>query len=261
MSSPRISVILPSLREKSVNSRIQEMAACNPDCDYELLIISPFDVEGPHVVHIKEHVRRGVIYAMNDAYRYAKGHFIVLWSDDAQPTPNCLNAIADFVADKKPPFLASFRKQLSNGKETEQYSIYGRLAPGWLCTTKETIEMVGGLFNPILKNYWADPDLAMRVWDKGGSAEVCREASITILQANDDIKQQNLTASFQKDMDTFFNIWHEKYGDGKPRIWWKINKQIPLDLMGHVREFFREIPYLKQLVDATRSFKHSRTQS
>jgi hypothetical protein len=39
MSSPRISVILPSLREESVKARIREMADCNPNCDYELLII------------------------------------------------------------------------------------------------------------------------------------------------------------------------------------------------------------------------------
>jgi len=246
---PELSILLPSLRPDELNKRIAEFAATHSKMDYELVVVSPFLVSGEKIVHILETKPRGVLYAMNEAYKKASGDYIVLWSDDASPCEGCLQNILDFVKqhDQPLPFAAGFAKVDPRGEGFGQWSVYGKLYVGWACASKKTIEAVGGLFDPHYKNYWGDPDFSLRVWEKGGTVMVCKTSYIEITQINDEVKARNLSTSFEEDTQTFFNKWHDKLGQGKKKVWRKINCEIPNSFSGHVRGFLRNIPYLKEI--------------
>lgn len=244
---PEVSILLPSLRPDAVALKVKQFQETNPDMDYELVVVSPFEIVGEKVVHVLETERRGVIHAINQAYTHAQGKFIVLWSDDATPEAGCLKAIIEFVKGKQTPFLASFRRRDIRGVEHEQWAVYGKLYAGWLCADRATFELVGGLFNPAYRNYWADPDLSLRVWENGGEVAVCREAWINVEQINDQVKSENLKSSFEIDTETFFGYWHSKLGKGKRKDWESINVAIPHSLTGHVRALLRRIPHLRKL--------------
>jgi len=243
---PELSILLPSLRPDAVARKVKEFSETNTDVDYELIVVSPFDVQGDRVRHIPEKERNGVIYAINQAYAHSSARYIVLWSDDAIPEPGCLRNILNFVKQKPVPFLASFRRRGRDGKEHEQWAVYGKLYAGWLCADRETFNLVGGLFNPEYKNYWADPDLSLRVWEYKGEVLVCDDAWINVEQIDDQVKKDNLKSSFSKDTETFFSHWHDKLGKGKSQDWERINVPVPHSLSGHIRSILRQIPFLRK---------------
>lgn len=249
---PEISILLPSIRPDLAQRCIEEFAATAAQVDYEIILVSPFDISLPRVVHIPELERRGVIHAMNEAYRIASANLVVLWSDDARPLPGSLEQMRRFMYQHPGPLLAGFRKRDTTGRESEQWSVYGKLYVGWLCAKKETIEMAGGLFDPAFRNYWADPDLSLRVYRIDGQVAVCPDAWIEIGQAVDEVKQANLSSSFERDTETFFAKWQDRMG-ARRQVWWRINTPIPYDLEGRVRGLLRQIPYLKETVDMLRS--------
>lgn len=249
---PAISVLLPSVRKDSADRVISRFLATQVDFDYEIVLVSPFSVDQPHVHHVVETERGGVVKAMNVALAAAKADHIVLWSDDAMPTQDCLRNIHRFVQGKPAPFVAGFNKREQSGRVNEQWSVYSKLYVGWLCTSRETIAKVGELLDPVYRNYWSDPDFCLRVWDAGGTVSICPDAWVEIVQINDDVKFSNIGASFERDMRVFFDRWHEKHGQGRSKVWWRINTQIPNSPMGHIRAVLRQMPYLKELVDALR---------
>jgi glycosyltransferase involved in cell wall biosynthesis len=246
---PKLSILLPSLRPDELKKRIVEFSATHPRMDYELVVVSPFLVSGEKIVHILETEPRGVLYAMNEALKKASSDYIVLWSDDASPIKDCLQNILAFVKknEKNLPFAAGFSKVDSRGEGFGQWRVYGKLYVGWACASKRTIEAVGGLFDPDYRNYWGDPDFSLRVWEKGGTVAVCKDAYIEVVQINDKVKTKNLSTCFEKDTQTFFNKWHDKLGKGRKKVWWKINCEIPNSFSDHLRAFLRNLPYLKEL--------------
>jgi hypothetical protein len=190
------------------------------------------------------------MYAINEAYKIASGEYIIVWSDDASPEKECLVRILDFVKAHDAPFVATFRRKDAKGREAEQWSVYGKLYAGWLCASRKTLQMAGGLFDPGYRNYWADPDLSLRVWSIGGTVAVCPDAWIQVVQIEDEVKADNLNSSFDIDTKFFFDRWHAKLGKNSERIWTDINVQIPHSVGGKVRAMLRKVPYLK-------SIKHS----
>jgi len=246
---PLVSVLLPSIRQDSARRVVELFDQTQGAFDYEIVLVSPFEILHPRVVNVLETERGGVVRAMGAALAAAASEHIVLWSDDALPAPGCLEAIHRFVVDKPSPFVAGFSKRERSGRVNEQWSVYSKLYVGWLCASRRTIAEVGGLLDPVYKNYWSDPDFCMRIWDAGGSVAVCPDAWIEIDQIDDVVKSGNLSASFDLDTRVFFDRWHGKYGRGRPRVWWRINTPIPSSPMGHLKAILRQVPFLKQIKD------------
>ncbi|AVT78134.1 hypothetical protein RPPS3_40720 [Rhodopseudomonas palustris] len=247
-----VSILLPSIRPALARQRIDQFAKTATAVDYEIVVVSPFVVSGPRVVHVQEIERRGVIHAMNEAYRHASAPIVLLWSDDARPLEGSLARMLDFVLQQAEPALAGFRKRAPGGRESEQWSVYGHLYVGWLCASKASIEAAGGLFDPEFRNYWADPDLSLRIHEIGGRVAICPDAWLEIDQAADEVKQSNLSGSFEKDTETFFGKWQSRMGR-TPRHWWQVNTPVPYDLDGWIRHWLRKVPGLKQANDIVRA--------
>jgi len=224
---PLISIIMPSLRPQKCLQRIEEFAETNPDVDYEMIVVSPFLVQKEKVVHIHETTRQGCLYAHRIAYLNSSGEYVVWWADDASPTTNCLSIMMDFIRHRNAPFIGSFRIKNTEQKELDTvWTVYGKLYACYGCSSKESLELVGGYFDPIFKNNWADPDLSLRVWEYGGRVELCPDSWIVVNSINDEVYSENLNNYFDADTETFLNRWHNKLGQGIEKTWQLINKPV-----------------------------------
>lgn len=218
---PELSILLPSLRPDCVEERIKEFAAEAERLDYELIIVSPFEVSGPCVRWIHETEARGCLAAMQQAYEASESPYIMYWSDDAGPLPGSTQVMLAFVKEHQDPFVGSFRLLEGRGFEVDQWAVYEKLYACWGCVSRRTLDMVGGLFDPRYSGYWADPDLGLRVWKAGGQVRVCPDAFAKVKNENDETASKNKESFFKSDTDAFFARWHEQYGQGRPITDWR----------------------------------------
>lgn len=223
---PEISIILPSLRPELVLQRIKEFYKTNRDSDYEIIVVSPFKVRGDRVVHIYERELAGTIHAHNVAYENSSGRYIVPWADDTSPTTGCLSNMLRFVKSRKEPFIGAFRIKDRRGGELSHWAVYGKLYAGFACFSKKTVELAGGYYDPVYKGYWADPDMCLRNWERGGKVEVYPNAWVVTENLVDGVVTNNLSKYFDKDAETFFNRWHGRLGKGMERTFEAVNKPI-----------------------------------
>lgn len=234
MKNKEVSIILPSLRRRAVLKRIREFAVTNRSVDYEIIVVSPFLAEGDRVVHVYESEPLGCIHAHDSAYRNSQGGYIVPWADDTSPTKDCLANMVEFVRGKG-LFIGSFRVKDRRGRELVQWAVYDRLYATFGCVSRKTIALIGGYYDPIYKSYWADPDLSLRLWERGGMVGVCPDAWIITEGVTDKITAENSKRYFLQDTTTFFNRWHDKLGKGIEKSSDAINKPIG---NGYIRPAF-----------------------
>lgn len=230
-------MVMPSLRPELVQQRIRDYAAASEGFSYELVVVSPFVVEGPNVKHVPEGDPKGTIYATNLGYEHSKGNFIAYTSDDVRPMPGALANMVRFLKRHPAPFIGSFRMVLAeSGREREQSSAYDLLYACWGCLSRESIKKLGGLFDPVYHSYWADPDLSMRAWTRGGMVRVCPDAWFVFEGVDDQVKSGNVSKFHDDDQRAFFDRWHEPFGNNVPVGRPLINRTVPLDAMWYTVE-------------------------
>jgi GT2 family glycosyltransferase len=223
---PEISIILPSLRKRVVLRRIKEFRRTNDDSDYEIIVVSPFRIDGVRVVHIQEEKPLGTIHAHNVAFKSSSGRYIVWWADDSSPTKNCLSDMLNFIRSKKEPFVGSFRVKDRRGHELVQWSVFGKLYACFGCASRNTINLIGGYFDTVYSSYWADPDMCLRTWEKGGRVEVCPNAWVVTETFSDKVSTINARKYYDKDKETFFNRWYNTLGEGIEKTFNAVNKPV-----------------------------------
>ena len=87
---------------------------------------------------------------------------------------------------------------------------------------RDTIEALGGLYDPIYKSFFADPDLSLRCWAAGGEVSRWPAARLNHRHIKDKIHMRAYNKNFEKDQDTFIQRWGylsqyrgvEKLGEG-----------------------------------------------
>ncbi|MGK7903695.1 MAG: glycosyltransferase family 2 protein [Hormoscilla sp.] len=242
---PELSILLPSLRRENTIKRIEEFSQTNGEVDYEIIVVSPFVVEGDRVIHVLEDEPKGSVCAQNMAYANSSGKYIVIWTDDISPTNNCLVEMLNFVKGKPDPFIGVFRVKRKNGVEEPQWLIYGKLQVCFGCTSRNTITRVGGYLDPVFKSFWSDPDLSLRTWEKGGQVSTCPSAWLISdpkeLGSIEIVEQGNTSKYLDKDIETFLNRWHEKLGTGMPRDPKVINRPLYSSWRAQMRMWLQRI--------------------
>jgi len=150
----KISILLPSLREKLVNQRIIEWANTNFDIDYEIILVSPFQVINGKVTWIRDNPPfRGSVHATNQAVRIAQGEYVLYMSDDVKPTKGCLRNMIDFIKEQTiHPFLGAFKMINSNGKEVGPFGSYNKLYACYGCISKEDLMRINKGFGGNLRS-------------------------------------------------------------------------------------------------------------
>lgn len=226
-----ITIIIPSLREKLLQRRISEWEESNTGVDYEIIVISPFQVFGGKITWIKDNPPfKGSVNATDKGCAIAQGKYIVYMSDDVKPTKGCLRNIIEFMDKQKiHPFLGAFKMIKPNGSEIGPFGVYNRFYACYGCISKEDLMLLyGTLFKPSFKYSWADCDLSLRIWDKKGEVKICNNAIVIPEQENDEIYKEHRRLFFQQDVDTFLGIWHGRLGFGLEKNDGAVNKKLSI---------------------------------
>lgn len=216
-----ISILLPSLRPEAVKQRIKEFAQTNSDVDYEIIVVSPFEIEkGEKVRWLKVDYNSsiGSVGATQLAYLFSESDFVMYFSDKVFPTKNCLKEMLKFVYYKINPFIGAFKMVRPNGEEIGAFKCYNKLYACYGCMSKETIKLMGKFFDVKFNHNWADIDISLRCWEAGGRVEVCQTAIVKPIQHHqDDIYKKHRKKTWNEDVEYFLNKWHDKLGKGIER--------------------------------------------
>ena len=223
-----ISILLPSLRPEAVARSIREFSETNSNVDYEIVVVSPFQVSGINTVWIKEEAPRGSVLATQIALRHASADYVMYFSDDVSPEPNCLRNMLDFLKYKKVPFIGAFKMLTPNGREIGPFGCYDKLYACYGCMSKDTIERLGSMFSIEYEYSWCDIDLSLRCWIVDGKVEICPNAFVVPRQINDEVYQNHRNLYWQQDVDTFLNKWHPILGKGYEKNPDKVNRRLTL---------------------------------
>jgi hypothetical protein len=221
-----ISILLPSLRPEALAKSIQEFADTNSNVDYEIVVVSPFEVKGTNVVWIKEETPKGSVLATNIAYSNSCGEYKMYFSDDVSPTKGCLRNMINFMNTKESPFVGAFKMIRPNGGEIGPFGAYNRLYACYGCVNGTTISKLNGLFDSSFEYSWVDIDLSLRCWLANGKVEICKDAIVIPRQIDDELYRSHRGDSFNRDVETFLNKWHSILGEGYIRNHEAVNKRL-----------------------------------
>lgn len=244
----KISLILPGLFPEALAATIRSIFAASQGLDYELVVVTPFEVNGPRIRWVREETPRGNCHAHKIGYAAATGDIIVAMSDDAR-------LVAGW-ADKALAFLQEREKQnplLSVGLHRMDFligTVFGLYYPYYPFVRRSTLEAVGGYFSDDYRAHFTDPDLALRIWSVGGRCEILPERVLQIVERAPDAASVGTPmkgTALAQDMATFLSRWGDRYGRG-----WDLS---------HLRGFNLDIRGLMQLClvrDHTVHFNDSR---
>ncbi|MBF0323468.1 MAG: glycosyltransferase family 2 protein [Alphaproteobacteria bacterium] len=162
-----ISIILPTIRPDLAGAALQSIVACSDDVRYEIVVVSPFPVQGKNIVHVKEEVPKGNCAAHAMGYQASSGDIIVAMSDDHIALDGWLTPVQSFIEQRETqyfPFCAGINRPQSPWFG----AVYGLYYPYFPVLSRQSAEAIGGFFSPDFTAHFGDPDLAMRVWKAGG---------------------------------------------------------------------------------------------
>jgi len=242
MDKPLVSVILPSLRPFQLAQCLASIERHTGDIDYEVVVVSPFDIEPhPNVVHVKETKSEGVYKAVANGYEQAKGEYIIHIPDDCRATPHwTANMIAFMRPHNDEIFEGNFRHFDVRGERPEP-GIYGKLYAPFLCIRRDKVARIGGLMDCYYKSFWGDLDLSLRVWHCGGRVETCPNAWVYHADCNDDVYKRSHSSYFIYDRQAFIQRWHHLYAQPGESF---LGSQPILNLAGRLRRYLLSLPQI-----------------
>lgn len=212
----KITFTLPSLFPEILQATIQTLyqnLPSNAGFEYEIVIVSPFQVTGPYIKWVPEDKPRGNSFAHNQAYLHSTGDVIIALSDDFFfQEPFLESAIAQLVEGEKSyfPYACGLTSNLVG-------TVFGIYYPYFPVISRRSIEAVGGFYSPEFIAHFADCDLALRIWSSGGKCEIAMDSHIYGLERKQQVElpeSQHRSLAKVQDMETFLKKWMPLYGVG-----------------------------------------------
>ncbi|HEY0835278.1 MAG TPA: hypothetical protein VGE72_15345 [Azospirillum sp.] len=212
---PKISITLPSLRARMLIDTIQSLYAASVGHELEIVVVSPFEVEGPFVRHVPEGEPRGNCAAHALGYEASSGDIVIAMSDDHRAVPGWLDGLADTVAERESRFFP-FAGGLARPNCPHFGAAYGLYYPYFPVMSRRSIEAAGGWFSRAFTAHFADPDLGLRVWRAGGRCELLPDARILAVPVSDaeNAAVPFKSKAFPQDFATFARTYHAGHGAG-----------------------------------------------
>jgi hypothetical protein len=171
----KVSLTLPSIDQKLCEATVNKILEMTRDVDYEIVVVSPFEIRAPKVRWVLETERMGNCAAHQQAYLHSEGELIVAFTDHWEPTDPCwLKNAHDFYLNRSKLFFP-YACGLNLGRF---HIVYGHLYPTYPVISRQSIEKVGAYYDPAYHSSYADSDLGLRVWGAGGRCENCPQARI-----------------------------------------------------------------------------------
>lgn len=234
VSKPRFSILLPTLRRKLFEATLHTIYQHSQGLDYEIVVVSPFKVEGERIVWVEEKKAGGCIRAFADAYERSTGDIIVAMTDDTIALPGWLEAIDRWIVAGEKQYMP-YCIGLNRVNVATLGTVFGKYYGYFPAISRRSIEAAGGWFyDPSFVGNWADPDLGMRVWDAGGRVEYCWEARIQMVTIQSQFAEAVHKAGryFITDSETFWNKWNHTVPEFvRSRQFRDINADYHIDLM------------------------------
>lgn len=248
----KVSMTLPSLQPVMLDRCLRSIFATVPaSLDFEIIIVAPYEVTGPHIKWIPEDTPRGNCYAHQVAWLHSTGDYIVTLSDDYIFDAPWLEKALDRIIEKEKSHFP-FSVGLHQGGDVVG-TVFGIYYPYFPVMSRRTIETIGGYFSTDYIAHFGDVDMALRIWAAGGRCEVCLDTRIIGLIHTEQMPETKLRSLAQmQDLDTFLKRWKPFYGVG-----WRsdtlrdFNLDIPSQLFPHVMKdnsVFVNNPAFRKLV-------------
>ena len=210
---PLFSLSLPTLRQENAELVIKYIHDCSAGYDYEIVVVSPFEIRGPQIRHVPEPEARGNCSAHAAAYAASSGEYVITFTDDIIPTPGWLDGLQQTMEAKEAQHFP-FCGGLHRANWLIYGTVYGLYYPYFPVLSRRSAEQIGGYFSEDYAAHFGDPDLAMRVWDAGGRCELIISAKIYgLLQFDRTNQAEHKQTSGERDMAMFKARWHARYGE------------------------------------------------
>lgn len=212
----KVSITLPSIYPEALARSLKNIRDTTR-ADYEVVVISPFEVQEPNVKWLREEEARGCAYAHDIASKAAKGDFLVAWADDhvfvdgwdTQAIPRFIEREKLFQnGDVRKPFAMGLRHVVPGHVGTE-FGIYYPYFPMMRQSMVDDIGWIG----PEYRSGFGDSDLGMRIWAMGGR---CEFSPLGLIVATADDQRKAGVLFTDADMVLFLERWAPTFGAGWP---------------------------------------------
>lgn len=213
----KVSLILPSIVPELLDRALENIYATAEMEDYEIIVVSPFEVRKPRVVWVPETELRGVIAAHAAAYAVATGDILAALSDDVTWEPGWLARVVDFVESREKlyfPYASGFVVLVDDNRFGIATTMYGYYYPTWTAISRRSVEAIGGYFSTEFYAAFSEADLGLRIWEKGGRCELCPTARLRLIpNRNEEYPvATHGQRRFAADQQTFLAKWSPRLG-------------------------------------------------
>lgn len=209
----KLSLTLPSLFPDALAITMKNIEATTRDVDYEVVVVSPFEVSGPRIRWVPEGTPSGNCGAHRKAFDACTGDVVIALSDDVR--------LADgWAATYVRNFLEAERRnpQLCLGLRAGNVlgTVFGIYYPYFPGARRSTFEAAGGYFSDQLRARFGDPDIALRIWTMGGRCEFTTKSLIAFdeRRSPEEDARTHKQSALERDMATFLATWEPVYGQG-----------------------------------------------
>jgi len=212
----KLSIVLPSVFPKTLQRAVGNILSVTKGIDYEVVVVSPFEVSGdPRVRWVREETPLGIVAAAALGGAAATGDILVAFCDDALFADN-------WVDTSLPALLAGEARhpRFCLGLQIADRvlgTVFGIYYPYFPMLRRETMDAAGGYFSREFQSHFTDPDLGLRIWDIGGRCERTEAPVVAFTDRVGDEATSTLSrkgVSLARDTRVFYAKWAGKYGAG-----------------------------------------------
>jgi Glycosyl transferase family 2 len=210
----KISIVVPSVFEDDAVHTLQNIEAMTRAVDYEVVVVSTFEMRGPRVKWVQETERRGYTAAQRLAFQHATGDLVVAFSDDQRFLKHWDEHLLRNFTDRERGqrlFCLGLRHDALHVGTT-----FGMYYPYIPVARRACFEAVD-YFSADFQHHFVDPDLGLRIWEAGGRCEFSQRPLIRVAESDATRSgSSRKETSLDSDLRTYLGKWGDKFGRGWP---------------------------------------------
>ena len=204
-----ISVLLPTVRPERFMQSLLSVAPAAGRVPYEVVVVADFADSwlgcNDPLHHLRcrwvKQVRVGPIEAINEGLRRSRGTYVFVMNDESVLEVDALELLYD-EAVKRPR-----RVYAPMHLPAYTFTYFGLPFVPFPFMHRDLVTMLGGLFDPAYRAFYADPDLGMRAHQLQVPLVTVEAAVIHHHNGDDEAKRRNWDQFFSLDQATFRARW------------------------------------------------------
>lgn len=231
-----VSILLPSISPELGTRAIQSILDTTQGLDIEIVLVAPYKYSHPLVLSVEEPKQQGCVKAYRTAYQSSTGDFVIPLPDDWLTPPFWLHRLLNFFSAHEPsdhtPYCCGLPVWGRFGNAIG--TVFGRYYPYTPLCRRTSVEKIGGFYHSDFVGSWADPDIALRIWNAGGRCDVCLDSFLVAASNRSKYPEgPHKYSHFDRDYLTFSEKWHPIFGSGWGTSPTDVNFNVPTSLVQH----------------------------